>query len=54
MYALTAPNTPMRTWASVQATTRTIKSTRQTMASLSDVSASRTRFLVRGIEAQAP
>src|SRR5438874_5835162 len=44
----------MRAWASVQATTSTIKSVRQAMVSLRDVSAPQTRFLVCRIEAQAP
>src|SRR3954468_10188573 len=54
MYAFTAPNTPIWTCARVQATTSTIKSTRQMMVSLRDVSASTIRCLIRGIEVQAP
>src|SRR3954464_10398057 len=54
MYPFTAPYEPRRTCASVQATTSTIKSKRQVMASLRDVSASQRRSLARGIEAQAP
>src|SRR5438270_12426884 len=53
MYVLTAGSTPRLTCASVQATTSTIKRTRQTRVSLRDVSASQARALIRGVTAQA-
>src|SRR4051812_8935403 len=43
MYALTAPRVPMRTCASVHATTRIINRARQTMVSLREVSPSQRR-----------
>src|SRR5206468_10056650 len=45
-YALTAPRVPRRICASVHATTSTIKSARQAMVSLREVSASQRRELI--------
>src|SRR5512141_2708457 len=52
MYLLTAPKVPSSTWASVQRTTRTIRSARQGMVSLREVMASQARMWRGLVKAQ--